>query len=113
MHLRSGRITGSRIISYEGGGGWELYIRPSEQEEARAMLRGDIPIKIDMEEMYEWLSDSDRDERPSPEDVALARAICIASGVYKVYSGDMISDLKLVYSDVIKSTRFDLYSPLP
>ena len=76
MMLRSGRLTGSRGIFQNGR--WDLYIKPSEEKEAQDMLRGKIPILYDQREMIEWSKDPNRDDRPSPQDVALARTMCIA-----------------------------------
>ena len=78
MILRSGRLTGTRGIIQDGR--WTMYIKPSEQKEAQDMLRGKIPIFLDPREMITWFNDPNRDERPSPQDVALARTMCIASG---------------------------------
>ena len=88
--LRSGRLTGTRGILKGGlymdltntvvGGEWYMYIKPSEQKEAQAMLRGEIPILLDPREMINWMKDPNRDERPSPQDVALAHTMCIARG---------------------------------
>jgi len=86
MMLRSGRLTETRgILEYmpDGGRHWSLYIKPSEQKEAQAMLRGEIPIQVDEQEMNKWLNDPNRDYRPSPQDIALARTMCIASGQYR------------------------------
>lgn len=86
MMLRSGRLTETRgILEYmpDGGRHWSLYIKPSEQKEAQAMLRGEIPIQVDEQEMNKWLNDPNRDDRPSPQDIALARTMCIASGQYR------------------------------
>ena len=86
MMLRSGRLTGTRGILQGhtadnplGSQRWAMYIKPSEYKEAQAMLRGEIPILIDPRETIEWMKDPNRDNRPSPQDVALARTMCIAS----------------------------------
>ena len=76
MILRSGRLTGTRGIIQDGR--WTMYIKPSEQKEAQDMLRGKIPIFLDPREMITWFNDPNRDDRPSPQDVALARTMCIA-----------------------------------
>ena len=95
MMLRSGRLTGTRGIllghSVPVGktlpqiltaslGRWSMYIKPSEQKEAQSMLRGEIPILLDPREMINWMKDPNKDNRPSPQDSALARTMCIASG---------------------------------
>ena len=90
MMLRSGRLTGTRGIFEtcpDGMRRWSLYIKPSEQKEAEAMLRGEIPIQVDEQEMNKWLNDPNRDDRPSPQDIALARTMCIAAGQYRGITG--------------------------
>ena len=111
MKLRSGRLTGTRGILRSKE--WELYIKPSEQKEAQAMLRGEIPIQLDPREMRKWLSDPNRDDRPSPQDVALARTMCIAGGVYRGCSDDMSAALTKAYVWGINSNICDISQPLP
>ena len=90
MMLRSGRLTGTRgilqtptaipLYNPMGSHYWDLYIKPSEVKEAQDMLRGDIPIMIDPRETIYWMKSHDKHNCPSPQDVALARTMCIASG---------------------------------
>ena len=111
MKLRSGRLTGTRGILRNKE--WELYIKPSEQKDAQAMLRGDVPIQLDPRAMRKWFTDPNRDDRPSPQDVALARTMCIAGGVYRGCSQDMVAALNRAYVWGVNSHICEISQGLP
>lgn len=115
MMLRSGRLTGTRGILHEGSAtGWYMYIKPSEQKEAQAMLRGEIPILVDPHAMLNWLKDPNRDDRPSPEDRALAHTMLIARGIQvRVTSRALARGLSFTYFCGKFSPICELSQPIP
>ena len=119
MMLRSGRLTGTRGILQGHTGDnpmghqrWNMYIKASEQKEAQAMLRGEIPILLDPRELITWYSKHNTD-RPSPQDAALARTMCIASGGKAMRVSTSRSPLYTAYLELMRCCNTTDQLPLP
>jgi hypothetical protein len=113
MMLRSGRLTGTRGIlqghsgdNPMGSGHWAMYIKDSEQKEAQAMLRGEIPILLDPRELINWNKSHDKHDRPSPFNTALARTMCIASGGKQMRVAAVRIPLYTAYLEMMRRRAF-------